>query len=492
MNRGIVLFSLVFSLYVFTLAPTYLWSDSAKLAIYVHEKVFTSPGLGAHSGHAVLGYLFSLLPLPPAYSQNLMSALFGALTALLLYRLLCLHVDHKIAFLCSLAFSVSHLFWLYSVINETYSLLTFFIVLILYLCFKSLEKPRRLYIIVLVLSFAYTNHASIVLIIPGCLILLWQPVIYRFVTGRNGLLLPVFAVIGTAHVFLIPLLQGINIFSSATDDVSGVLNVFWQGPAQMMSQIPRYPFYLLYQFPTLGVPLGIWGALILFKIHRRYALATFAIWIVYVLFATQYFLQRLFPLLIPSFLIFSIWIAFGISELTSRFKTEKRPWLPVTLFVVLCVLPPGIYYASYRIAESKKVGLEFVRRLPYRNNYRYYLFPPKHDEWGARRFVEDAFKQADSDAIILADFNPAMALQYAQKVLNQRPDINIQLMDFWINSYTDPAREILIHIRGNIAAGKSVYLADNWEPYYFVSSLSHEFALTQNGGPLWKVTPVSQ
>ena len=74
-----IIFVAALALYIVTLAPSYVWGDSTKLLFYVLEKKFVGlgAGFGTHPLHNVLGYAFSLLPLPFAYSQNLLSAFFA-------------------------------------------------------------------------------------------------------------------------------------------------------------------------------------------------------------------------------------------------------------------------------------------------------------------------------------------------------------------------------------------------------------------------------
>ncbi|MEW6456584.1 MAG: DUF2723 domain-containing protein [Acidobacteriota bacterium] len=142
----IIIFILTFLFYLKTLAPTFLWSDSSKLCLFVKNKEIFSFSHGIHPAHTILGILFSYLPFDLAYSQNLMSAFFSSF-ALALFYLLCRELigSPRVAFITSLTLSVSHTFWLYSVINETYSLLIFSLTLILLLGIKA-TSSNKMYI----------------------------------------------------------------------------------------------------------------------------------------------------------------------------------------------------------------------------------------------------------------------------------------------------------------------------------------------------------
>jgi hypothetical protein len=191
---------------------------------------------------------------------------------------------------------------------------------------------------------------------------------------------------------------------------------------------------------------------------------------------------------IPSFVIFSLWIGLGISLLLKRYP-ERNKQVAVTLFILLWIAPPLIYYSAYQIAEAIPIDLSFIRKLVYRNTYRYYLFPPKHRERGAEKYVENSFHQAKENAMILTDFNPGMALLYGQKVLGYRKDLKILvLIDDWVLGAENPSEEILHFLRMHVGGENSpLYLADNWEAYYHISSIEKEFTLKQEGGPLWEV-----
>jgi len=156
----------------------------------------------------------------------------------------------------------------------------------------------------------------------------------------------------------------------------------------------------------------------------------------------------------------------------------------------LALLPPAVYYAASHIAEVIQYDVSFIRNQPYRNPYSYYLFPPKHREDGAQRYVEDSFKQAKPAAIILADFVPGLVLVYEQRVLGKRKDLELDVfIDDWVHYTREPSTAILEFIRSHVGSnGKALYLADDWEAYYHSSDIRKEFHLERTGGPLWEVT----
>lgn len=125
--------TLTFILYLITLSPTVTWGDSAKLTMFVHNTEI-SIRQGYHPLHTIIGLLFSYLPFGDyAYRQNLMSACFGALTVGLVYLILFRWTRSVVAAIGgALSLTVSHVFWMLSVINESYTLFAFSMVLMLW------------------------------------------------------------------------------------------------------------------------------------------------------------------------------------------------------------------------------------------------------------------------------------------------------------------------------------------------------------------------
>jgi transmembrane protein TMEM260 (protein O-mannosyltransferase) len=491
LRRVLLLWIGILTLYCFTLAPTFLWSDSAKLAIFAYEKDFVSAGFGVHPGHSLLGYIFSFLPFAFAYTQNLMSAVFGSLAVLFLFLIIRMRASDSVAMISAVAFGVSHLFWHYSVINETYSPFIFFLAAFLYCVLRSNDQPAWLYLASLLLGFGYSNHASILLVLPGCIVLLWNSKSWRLVAGAQLLVLLLLFFIGGCQAFILPLFSNKVIGMALSGDLIGHLHIYWQGASKLVREVIRYPLYLAYQFPTIAFVFGIYGLLRLWKVDRKYALGTLIIWFSFLVFSLEYFLQRQFALMIPTFFVFALWIPAGLEAWLQRLKqiVSHRSAVAVS-FIVICVLPGFIYYSVYRVAEERGVSLAAVRELPYRNNLRYFLFPPKNFEHGAETYVNDCFQQAAPGAVILADFNPGVALQYGQIVMNQRTDLAVQILDPWLFSSKDPAARISEFLRQQLAEKKTVYLADNWGPYYKITALSNEFQFAQEGGPLWRVKSI--
>lgn len=490
---GFVVFASSFLLYLATLAPTFLWSDSAKLAIAVHEKQFAATSFGAHPMHALLGYLFSSLPSSFAYTQNLMSAFFASATVAFVYLIVRLETNDTVAgVLAATSLAVSHIFWMYGVINETYSLLAFFLAVCVYCSLKYIRENsvQYLYVLAFLLGAGFANHAMMLIFVPGIVVLLLKRTGLTPLRTQHALILLACFIVGAVPVFILPLFEGLTplkILASLGQTTEEHYQTFSSGISKLFRQVVFYPIYLLYQFPGVAFIAAFFAIRKLWEQDRRLFVATFLILIFTVVFASQYFMQRQFPMLIPSFVIIAIWSGYGFARWRERYPVFRNQRVVLVVLISVILLPPLIYYSSYRSMEKRDLG--FIRTLPYRDNARYFLYPPKHMERGAEQYVEDSFWQAQEGAILLSDFNPGMALLYGQKVLGKRKDLQIEiLIDDWIHHSKDPGVELLKYVREKTDQNRTLYLADRYEPYYHSSILTPEFHLDQSGGPLWKIS----
>lgn len=495
---GLLVFPAAFALYVVTLAPSYVWGDSTKLLFYVMEKEFVGlgSGFGTHPLHNLLGYAFSFLPVSFAYSQNLLSACFAAAAVCMTYLIILEATgDLRAALAAAGSLAVSHVFWLYAVINESYSLLAFSILLALYLCLKWTNeyKDWHVYLLGFVLGVGLANHALFLLTLPGLLYLVWEKQLLEFCRSWKIAVALFTFFLGSCQILLIPLIQTGNLSSfvaQLTAHSSDTYQTFSGSFSKLLGEISAYPLYLLYQFPGLAIVLGVTGFVVGFRQSSRLVVASALIAVPILVFAAQYMKQRQFPMMLPTFTVFAIGVGVGTTHVLARFPFLKTLPAYSALLASLVLLPPAVYYAASRIAEAVQYDVSFIRSQPYRNPYSYYLFPPKQAEDGPQRYVEASFAQAKPAAIILADFVPGLALVYEQRVLGKRKDLEVDVfIDDWVHYAKEPSSAILDFIRSHVGTnGRALYLADDWEAYYHSSAIRKEFHLVRTGGPLWEVT----
>ncbi len=140
-------------LYVKTLAPTYIPIDAAEFTLCVHYwGVCHPPGFPLY---ILVGKIFtSIFPFGSLiYKVNFISALFGGGTILLVYlSMIKLGVRRETAFLLSIFFAVSSIFWEFSLSADVFSFSAFLIALSLFLVFA---KRKHLAFLALGLSSSH-------------------------------------------------------------------------------------------------------------------------------------------------------------------------------------------------------------------------------------------------------------------------------------------------------------------------------------------------
>lgn len=473
---AIFIFSFMF--YFFTLAPTILWGDSAKLALYVYNFYLPFDLIGGHPLHTIAGKLFSFMPINDfACRQNLMSAFFGSASLVILYFLMRqIGIKGVSSALATLAFAVSHTFWLTSVINESYAISIFFIstmLLILTLFCRLESKVSLICLCSFLFGLSLTNNLISVFLLPG--------ILYIFLLKENRALIFKYA------VFWIPsFICGISLWiyiyfknyksPFSIDFVNNFLamTAWYSRPQNFLKELIKYPAYLFYQFPFLGFFIGLIGIKSLFHNSKKFLCASLIIIISYILFSSGYMMQRKFFILIPSYLIFSIYVGAGLDYI---FAKSKNRYLNISLSLFLILVSAAIYYVTPKILAKLDKAVINIRTLPYRDNLSFYFWPNKRNEHGAKKYAEEVLKSAKFNSIILADFTPGMVLKYLQELEGFRKDVVIEDVDRFV--FLNNTKGIIEYIDAHIK-DHPIYLADS-QPYYEIASIQKKYNVIKQG-----------
>lgn len=158
-NPGIFLALLAFiaplALYLYHLSPTYIPIDSAEFTLCMRFwGLCHPPGFPLY---VMLGHFFlKIFPFGEIiWRANLLSAIFGSLTILMLYLTLTkLEVKREIAFLGAMMMAVSTSFWEFSLAADVFTFGTFLVVLSLFLAFSN-RKFLALFVLGLSASHFY-------------------------------------------------------------------------------------------------------------------------------------------------------------------------------------------------------------------------------------------------------------------------------------------------------------------------------------------------
>jgi len=487
-GTGVLAAVLTFSLYVKTLAPTITWGDPAKLTVYAYT-LYLRVWAANHALRNLVGWLWGQLPFGDyAYGQNLLSTVFASLTVGVIYFIaLKLTLSRLAAALAALGLGVSHTFWWLAVVAESYSLLFFLLAVCVLstLMWSQSRNDRWLYLLSFAFGMGITDHAMMLLFAPAfALYLLLEEPHFFLRAGR---------LIRLALAFLagLSVLLGVFVYSLrwytagqlVEQMTSESLAPYWRDAAKIARETVMYMVYLGYQFPGLGLLLGVAGAWVLFRKNNRVFTFLACLFALDVLFAAGYMYERQFEILVPSYMVFAIAIGVGVDELWKkvRLTVSRRHALVAAgtaLAGLLILAPVVIYYATPPILRYTGLDPLGARYIPYRDNTRYFFLPDKRGYDGAARYGREVLGMLPPGAVILADFTPGAVLQYVQKVEGVRQDVLIVGVES-PSSYGQAARKAIRHHSGR----RPIYLTDyrTYAQLFAISELSKEYNLIPQG-----------
>jgi len=405
---AILLLLISFGVYLKTLAPTVTWGDSGELIANAYTLGITHPP--GHPIYCLLGKLFTFLPLGSvAYRVNLMSAFFASLTVVLIY-LIVLKIqpayrqgrdrgsriqDHQTSLLrhipaivASLCFAFSQSFWKYASRSEIYILKAFFLALLIFILLKwkeflptpnspsgtssplgtrgELRTPnstRYLYLFALIYGLSFSNHITMLLFLPAFLYLVlitnWRSIF----NPKNIILVILLFAVGLSLYLYLPIRSLHNppldwgdpeTFKTFLHHASGGqyhFRLFNLPFNKIPLQIKRYSLIIFQEFTWLPLILSLFGLGCLIWKSKRLAIFTGLLFLVEVVFNLSNFKIELpSHLYIPSFLIFSLWIACGtgriIDFLTSSPRVQGVGLYSLSFLLLFIPLAPAV--ANYR------------------------------------------------------------------------------------------------------------------------------------------------
>lgn len=408
------------AVYLSTLAPGLTWANSGSdggdliTAAYTHGNAHPT----GYPLYLLLARLFQTLPIGSlAYRTNLMSAVFAALSAVLIYELVTralreLDLNHVWlpGLTAGLAFGLAPLVWSQAVITEVYTLQAFLTALILYLYVfptPRLETSRGL-----ALGLAMGNHITTIFLTP--LIFLDFPASDGDRTRRSASSLTrqlVWFAIGISLYLTLPLRAlgspPVNWGNPLTLGrfwwlVSGELyQSYYLQPhmAGMGGRVQAWASLLVQQFGWLGMLAGVFALVLLFKPTRLY-LSTVWIGFAYTAFALVYSSDDSHLYLIPVYLSFAVWIGLGMGSILGRISSDARvvPW------------GAGVLIAAY-------FGFHAYTAMPEVDASR---------DQRAERFGRQVMAEVPKEALVFVRGDRAVfTVWYFHFALRQRPDLAV-------------------------------------------------------------------
>ncbi|MEW5804428.1 MAG: DUF2723 domain-containing protein [bacterium] len=414
--------------YVYTLAPDALWNDSPifQLRIYLSDYVGALGLALSHPLYILIGRLFSLLPFHnPAYTANLISAIFGALTIGSLFLLLRLwEVNWPGAILACLTLMVSHTFWTNSVIAEVYTLYTFLFLAEMILLTRFLKTGQKKYLFWLfwVNGLNLSNHLmallSMIVYFSYSAILLRG----RKITGRDFLILCSLTVLGAlpyevliareyfqTRSFFLTLKSALIGSNAWKNDVFNTHIFCWRNFKNLI-------LFLGINFPVFHIFFVVPGAGNFWKERNwHYRLLFTGIFLIYFIFAFRYTVADQYVFYLPVYIFVAMLTGLGIDRV-SRMSNKGWSRSILVMLFLSAISPVFIFQKIPALLEKYKVNIGVKREIPYRNSYQYFLNPSKRNYYGARKYALHVFEQAEEGSVIFPDYTIINTLLYFQNV----------------------------------------------------------------------------
>lgn len=386
---ALLLFVACFVCYWLTLAPTITWEhdgvDSGDLITAAYTLGVAHPP--GYPLYTLLGKLFTLLPIGGiAYRVNLMSAVLAASTVSVVF-ISTLHLVPQrldalstvvIAAASALLLAFSQVFWSQAIISEVYSLNALLVALIVFFgtLYWRKGETKWLYALALALGLSLSNHFSCLLVMPGVLLLVLRK---GQLTGRVCLGMAVLFLAGLSAYIYLPLSSarhppldwgGPHTWSGFWWTVSAQIYrqyVFGLPLAHLPARLGSWLSLSAEQFTWLGLALGLVGIWDLWEAEREWLLFSLISFGAVVIYSVTYNTTDSYVYLIPSYLLFAMWMARGASYLSPEaiipwtnkgrdpVSTTSRPlWLFTLPLLLLPVLVLGANLRNLDLSNDRE------------------------------------------------------------------------------------------------------------------------------------------
>jgi hypothetical protein len=373
---------LAFVVYLQTLLPGVGWGDIARFQ-YV-ARIWGVPHRFGYPLYIGISRVFGYLPVGDlAYRINLMSAFFAALAAVMVYLIVMrLAGDWIAAGSAALSFAFSRAFWGQAVVAEVYALNAFLIGAVVWvlLAWHQTRKLGLLYLGIGLYALSYGNHMTVVTLLPAVVYLVLVTDYRVLLDPKKVAVMAGLVLLGASQYLYVivrahqrPLLNELGPFS-------------WRGwihwmtrnrfPGQFFGytlgdQVDRMRIYLELlekQFFRWGYILGWLGAWEQLKAGLKgfVFLALVALGIYG--FGMNYGGITFLIYLIPSYLIFAVFLGCGLSALRrwlAGLLHDRPSWLawPVIAAFAAVILVMPLYPVWQNWAEADQSSNTYYRDM---------------------------------------------------------------------------------------------------------------------------------
>ena len=439
---SLLLFLSTFIVYLKHLAPSIFTGDSADATIASY--VLGIPHPPGFPVYTWFGHIFTLIPVGDiAYRVNFMSAFFGALVIPIVYMIIRSlapqsqgsFVDDIVSrsgsIIGSMSFAFSIYYWAQAEIAEIYTLNSFFIASMILLALIWAEKRdiRLLYLLSLLFSLSLGINAANILFAPSFLVFL-------LLVDRDALLnkrtlfsmVIIFSAIGALQLIYL-FVRAWQGPAYAYADIRNINNFFNFITASEYSRVPfsvplssgisMYVDFLAKSFSLTGMATGIIG--IALSLRRDILKSAFlaSMFVINILFFVQFNSFDIYDKLIPSFMIFSIFIGLGIWEILDLIKTfsprvpalesgKRGYFLKIFLIALVLIIAANVPISSYTL-YSHEVDLSASIDISY--------------------FLAQVINDVPANSTIIDVWHTCVPLKYFQIVYHMNPTVEILGVD---------------------------------------------------------------
>lgn len=480
------IFAVVLTIYIFTLSPSVYFGDSGELSAAAYNLGIAHPP--GYPLYLLLGKIFMLvIPISSAaMKMNLLSAVFGALTAVIFYlinRLLNTAQPTAAAAALIAAFMVT--FWTQAVVAEVYTLAAVFFGLmllfsLLWLKDRKENKQKWLSWLALTCGLAMTHHVILGVFFPVILLFL--------LLNRAPLFKKPRLLVRLILLFLIPLLLYLYLpIRTAANPVNdwgdpeglrGMIDhitarqfgglFFKYGLEGVAYQFNSFLDRLWNQLPALLLLISLAGFIPAWRRDRRITLYLSALMITALAYSCAYFISDIEPHFIWVFLILSLFLGQALDfgrDLLQRTGKPIAMKLAIPVLVAITVWPVA---ANWHTCDRSGFPL-------------------------ARQYGVNLLHSLEKNGVLFIDSERELFLMaYLKIVENQRPDVDVY--DLRQNIFLIPAMKVKSKDARKTVTIKDLYtfaygLANEGRPVYFTNPVFGNFKTVDYGLLYRVITP---
>jgi hypothetical protein len=411
---SVVAAGLPFLVYLRTLAPTVYGLDSAELTTGAYVLgIVHAPGAPLY---LLLGHLFTRLPIGDVgYRMNLMSACAVAITMFFVFRIICDWIEDRVlSLLVTWFLAFSYYVWISALAAELYALQGAFVAGLIWLVMRWREqaKPWKLYGLALGFGLGLGNHVSLLLLLPGFAVLILGDGNWRHLSLRIISFAMLAGLAGVSVYLYLPIRDAsnppLNYARLSQVDLTTLSGFWWMVTGQMFEslffsvpltalpeELLRYGHQLWSNFFGVGILAGLFGLYVDFRRHLTVHLGLLMMFGSHLVFYLTYGARDKALMFVPTFIIWSLWVAVG----TSALSRWAHSYVDVPLgHVVMSMMALSALVFNFSYADVSQ-------------------------DRSARELGEAIFGELEPEAAYLGTWKEVPILEYLQIVEAQRTDV---------------------------------------------------------------------